>query len=144
MKKIAIAILLGFFFLPALAQTIIHTKDGRKINVPVSQNEISSIEFTTTTVNNPFVGKWLRKEGSQVVEYIEIYQSGQGLEFFNRSTANGTPYGKGTGNIVNGNFEGKGSNRIIRMKMNGQNQIEYTSTDPDGSKPWSCIWLRVD
>jgi hypothetical protein len=144
MKKIVITFLFCVFILSAIGQTIIHTKDGRSINVPVSQNEISSIEFTSTIVDNPFLGTWLRKEGSKVVEYIEITRSGQGMEFFFRNSVSGNPYGKGTGILQNGSFEGKGTSRIVRMKMNSQNQIEYTSSDPDGKNPWSCVWSRVN
>jgi hypothetical protein len=144
MKKIVITFLFGLFILPAVAQTIIHTKDGRTINVPIGQNEISSIEFTNTTADNPFIGKWLRKEGSKVAEYIEITQTGQVMEFFFTNSTNGTPYGRGTGHLINGNFEGKGSSRLVRMKINSQNQIEYTSSDPNGENPWSCVWLRAN
>lgn len=155
MKKTVAFLLFWFMALSGISQTIIHTKDGRSINVPVRQDEISSIEFTNAPKTpdfvvtpketaNPYLGIWARKEGSAVVEYMEITRAGQGIEFLFRESANGPAYGKGTGQVQNGILNGKSSNRVIRMKINNQNQIDYTSSDVDGNNPWSSVYFRVN
>lgn len=155
MKKTVIFLTLWVITLSGMAQTIIHTKDGKSINLPVRQDEISSIEFINAPntadivaspkeTAKPYLGTWARKEGSRVVEYMEITQSATGLDLIFRETVSGPLYGKATGKIENGNFEGKGTKRSIRMKINSKNQIEYFSSDPDGKNPWSSIFFRVN
>ena len=49
---------------PVFSEIIVHTKDGREIQVPVEVNNISRIEFTSTTSKLGPVGSWSNNNSS--------------------------------------------------------------------------------
>lgn len=158
MKKLLISSIMFAIVSNIFSQTIIYTKDGKSINVPVNSNDILRIEFTTpsspqntvipSTVSNPMLGKWLRKEGGTTAEYMEIIQGKGGeIEMNFRSPSSDNITFKGLGTLQNGEIKSKftqGSKRKYSLRLNTSNQIEYTSSELDGTKPWSCVWTRVN
>ena len=136
------------------SQTVIHSKDGRSFPIPLRADEISSIEFNSTTgvpsnipqTGNQFIGNWARSEGGKTVEYMEIRQNTQDFEILFRNSKNGSVASSATGQLQNNNLNGisKTGSRKIYMKVNSQGKIEYTSTNVDGKNPWSCSWFRVE
>ena len=49
---------------PSFSEIILHTKDGREIQVPVDVNNIASIEFTSATTKLGPVGSWSNNNAS--------------------------------------------------------------------------------
>ena len=141
MKKLILVLFSLVLVNQLLAQTTIYTKDGRTFNLPINANEILRIEFSSTPVtqapgtetqpqvSNSFIGKWLRKEGGTIAEYMEIKQGNtEEFEINFRGTDNGKITFKGIGILQNGEIKSKftqGSKRKFNLLMNGKNEIGY-------------------
>ena len=157
MKRLTLTFLVLAVASPALAELIIHTKDGRTLRVPVEAGAISSIEFVasslvppavqppTTQALSPFLGSWVRKEGATVVEYLVVSQSGSDLALIFRERANGPVTAEARGRLQDGAFTGQTTNgtRSVAMHTIGLDQLSYTSTDPNGKNPWTGQYFRV-
>ncbi|MEW6710988.1 MAG: hypothetical protein AB1403_14270 [Candidatus Riflebacteria bacterium] len=160
MKKIGIGILflLGIV-VSADAEMIVSTTDGREFKLPVNAGDIADISFSTisgkpstTQVEKPasqpepakannFLGLWHRIESGKTVEYMEIRMSKGKIEAVFGTNPKGPFSNSYICSEQNGALIARGK-RILTIRADGEDRLNYTSADVSGVNPWTCSWIR--
>lgn len=158
MKKKGICLFFLCAAVTASAEMVVYTTDGRMFPIPINAGDIAKIEYSNTgtkppTLSKPakvdesniekFLGLWHRSEGGKIVEYMEIRVNKGEIEAVFGDRLSGPFATRVVCLAKNNGLFSNGEKRALSMKLEGNNQISYTSTDQSGGNAWNCTWKRA-
>jgi hypothetical protein len=136
-------------------------KKSRDIRILITTRQASADQHYQLTVNlldesgqpqagtagpergqGDFAGLWIRSEGGRLVEAMDISVSAQAVEIIFRDRPGGPETGRATGRLTGGRLEAANARRRITATLTGLGRLAYTSTNLDGSSPWSGEFVR--
>lgn len=89
-----------------------------------------------------FLGTWGRSEGGAEVEIMEVTQSPAGLKLVFRDHPGGPVTSQVVGKMEGNTLVAASPRRKLSIKSLGAGRLAYSSSNHDGSSPWSCVFNR--
>ncbi len=93
-------------------------------------------------VEESFEGLWARVESGVLGDFMEISVTEQSVQIVFRDRPRGPETGRASGRLTAGRLEAANARRKIIATLKGSGRLAYTSTNLDGSSPWSGEFLR--